>query len=63
MLPSPTLQEIIHPTGESTSSLTAGQKDTFVVDTPGGVFHVSYDAESEVSHLGGMVPFAQFQTS
>ena len=60
MLPSPTLQEIIHPTGESPSSLTAGHNDTFVVDTPGGVFHVSYDAESEVSHLGGMVPFAQF---
>jgi len=37
-----------------------GQNDTFVVHTPGGVFHVNYDTEAEVSHLGGIVPFAQF---
>jgi hypothetical protein len=37
-----------------------GQNDTFVVHTPGGVFHVNYDTDAEVSHLGGIVPFAQF---
>lgn len=36
-----------------------GQKDTFSMQTPGGVFHVTYDSKAEVSHLGGMVPFAQ----
>jgi hypothetical protein len=31
-----------------------------VVQTPGGIFHVNYDSEAEVSHLGGVVPLAQF---
>lgn len=60
MLPVPSLQELLHPEGDPSSSPPVGQNDTFVVHTPGGVFHVSYDTEAEVSHLGGMVPFAQF---
>lgn len=36
------------------------QNDTFAVETPGGVFHVTYDTEAAVSHLGGAVPLAQF---
>lgn len=60
MLPVPTLLELIHPLGESQPPPTLGQSDTFAVHTPGGLFHVRYDAEAEVSHLGGVVPFAQF---
>lgn len=37
-----------------------GEDETFAINTPGGVFHVRYDASAEVSHLGGAVPFAQF---
>lgn len=60
MVPVPTLYDILHPQGESPSAALTGQNDTFVVQTPGGVFHVTYDADAEVSHLGGIVPFAQF---
>ena len=60
MLPVPTLYDILHPQGESPSAALKGQNDTFVVQTPGGVFNVTYDADAEVSHLGGIVPFAQF---
>jgi len=60
MLPIPTLRALAHPQGEPASSPSPGQNDTFVVQTPGGVFHVTYDSDAEVSHLGGVVPFAQF---
>jgi len=60
MLPVPTLQELPHLAGDPPSAPSAGQNDTFVVHTPGGVFHVHYDTEAEVSHLGGVVPLAQF---
>jgi len=60
MLPIPTLENLIHPQGDSSSSPVVGQNDTFVVHTPGGAFHVTYDTEAGVSHLGGAVPFAQF---
>jgi hypothetical protein len=56
----PTLLELSHPQGESSSNPAVSQNDTFAVQTPGGVFHVTYDTEAEVSHLGGVVPFAQF---
>lgn len=56
----PALQEIAHQPGDATPSREAGQDDTFRIQTPGGVFHVRYDTAGEVSHLGGMVPFAQF---
>lgn len=60
MLQLPTIQDLIHHLGESPSSPAPGQNDTFAVATPGGIFHVTYDTEAEVSHLGGVVPFAQF---
>ena len=60
MLPIPTLKELIHPQGDLSSPPALGRNDTFAIQTPGGVFHVHYDAEGEVSHLGGIVPFAQF---
>jgi hypothetical protein len=50
----------VHPKGEQHSTHEPCHSDTFVVQTPGGVFHVTYDTEAEVSHLGGVVPFAQF---
>ena len=60
MLPVLTFQDLIHPQGETPSSPVVGQNDTFAVSTPGGIFHVTYDTEAAVSHLGGVVPFAQF---
>lgn len=60
MLPVPTIQDLIHPPGDAPSSPVVGQNDTFAVSTPGGIFHVTYDTDAAVSHLGGVVPFAQF---
>ena len=60
MLPIPTFQSLIHPQGESPSSSSPGHNGAFAVQTPGGVFHVTYDTDAEVSHLGGSVAFAQF---
>lgn len=60
MLLVPTLREMVHPQGEPSSQSLPGQNDTFAIQTPGGMFHVTYDTQAEVSHLGGVVPFAQF---
>lgn len=60
MLQIPTLRSLSHPQGEVSGLPSPGQNDTFAVQTPGGVFHVTYDSNAEVSHLGGVVPFAQF---
>ena len=60
MLPVPTLRALSHPQSEPASSPAPGHNDTFVVQTPGGVFHVCYDSDAEVSQLGGVVPLAQF---
>jgi hypothetical protein len=56
----PTLSPPPHPLGEANQPAANGQSDTFPILTPGGTFQVRYDAEAEVSHLGGVVPFSQF---
>lgn len=60
MLPVPSLRDLSHPSGESPPPLGSDQNDTFAMHTPGGVFQVVFDAQAEVSLLGGTVPFAQF---
>ena len=59
-MPSTPTEMTTHPAGEQNSATTPSQNDTFVIHTPGGVFHVTYDTSAEVSQLGGVAPFAQF---
>jgi hypothetical protein len=56
----PTLAHLAHPPGESPHTTKPSQSDTFAIETGGGVFHVRFDADAQVSAQGGLVPFAQF---
>lgn len=56
----PSLISATHLPGEPPDVRDAGHSDTFPVTTAGGVFHVRFDPDMQVSALGGMVPFAQF---
>lgn len=56
----PSLVSAAHPPGEPSVIRGVGHIDTFPVTTAGGVFHVRFDPNMQVSALGGMVPFAQF---
>jgi hypothetical protein len=46
--------------GESFPSPAIGQKDTFPIETMGGIFHVRWDTAAQVSSVGGVAHFAQF---
>ncbi len=46
--------------GESFPESRVGHKDTFPIETQGGIFHVRWDTDTRVSAVGGVVPLAQF---
>ncbi|MBA3709082.1 MAG: transposase [Planctomycetes bacterium] len=56
----PSLRDLAHPQGERLPIADTGHNDTFPIEVGGGVFHVRFDADVQVSALGGVVPFAQF---
>ena len=49
-----------HPPGEPSVTRGVGYVVTSPVLTAGGVFHVRFDPDIQVSTLGGMVLFAQY---
>lgn len=49
-----------HPFGEVQDVAPSSQSDTVALKTPGGIFQVRWDPDSEVTPLGGVASFADF---